>query len=606
MIRITDFPRRFATASKHRYNFLSTLAVSNELSSLTTNKSSSLSSRSGSGWFHRSNEIKKHYSFTTKLESTTRFNSTAPISDEDESPNWYTSDRTVLDKNVPGQLADGTLMSLALPDLSKVTRESTLDYLDNVWSLHDVLFSSLQCEEAFIRPPNHGLRHPMAFYYGHTTVLYVKKLMLSGALSESVNEYFEEIYEVGVDEMSWDDMSKNEMEWPSTQEVTSYRRTIYNVLKDLILTHPELEDGHKAINQDSQLWALFMCFEHDRIHLETSSVLLREMPLQYLKRPDACPPLHQSAKPFNKDKEFEAPQLGYNHPETHWVSHPGGSVTIGKDLDYPTFGWDNEYGTKTLTVQPFDVQTTMVTNADYYNFVTSDGYSNEEYWSEDGWGWKNYCKVKHPPFWVPIDIKKHEYSLRTLFEHVSMPWNWPAEVNHHEAAAYCKWKAKQDGTPKYHLMTEAIHALLRSNDPKDPVMHASSKFRLSEYNLNTAYSSPSPVYAYPPNALGIYDVLGNAWDLAEDRFNPLPGFKIHPVYHDFSTPCFDNRHSMLVGGSFFSSGDNGGSTFSRYHFRDHFHQHSGFRLIKPSDPDAEIIKSSKDQEEKKYVSDFSA
>lgn len=67
-----------------------------------------------------------------------------------------------------------------------------------------------------------------------TLPCYVKKLMLSGALSESINEYFEEIYEVGVDEMSWDDMSKNEMEWPSTQEVTSYRRTIYNVLKDLI------------------------------------------------------------------------------------------------------------------------------------------------------------------------------------------------------------------------------------------------------------------------------------------------------------------------------------------------------------------------------------
>jgi len=610
MIRITDFPRRFATASKQRYRFISAIATSNELHSFTTtSKESPLLSNN-----------KNQYSFPP-VESlrTLRYKSTAAesrnddeIDDESAKENWYTSDRTVLDKNVPGQLSDGTLISLALPDLSKLTRQGTLDYLDNVWSLHDVLFSSLQCEEAFLRPPNHGLRHPMAFYYGHTTVLYINKLRLAGVLSEPVNEYFEEIYEVGVDEMSWDDMSKNEMEWPSTSLVTSYRRKVYKMLKDIILSHPELDDsngtGHASINQDSQLWALFMSFEHDRIHLETSSVLLREMPLQYLKRPDACPPLHQSARPLCEDS-FEPPQTGYNHPETHWFQHDGGSVTIGKDLDYPTFGWDNEYGKLTLTVKPFQVRTIKVTNADYYAFVTSDGYSNEQYWSKEGWAWKNYRNVQHPTFWVPINQpeNEHQYGLRTLFEHISMAWNWPVEVNHHEAAAYCKWKAKQDNTPKYHLMTEAIHALLRSNDePKDPVMHASSKFRSSQYNLNTAYSSPSPVYAYPPNALGIYDIMGNVWDLAEDRFNPLPGFKIHPLYHDFSTPCYDNRHSMLLGGSFFSSGDNGASAYSRYHFRDHFHQHSGFRLVKPSDPNGEIVKSSKEQEETKHVPDFSA
>lgn len=586
MIRITEFPRRFATASKQRYNLFSALSLSNDFSSTKETLPSKLF------------PIQKQCPLIQRFKST----ATSDLTYE-ESPNWYTTDRTVLDKNVPGQLSDGTLISLALPNLKKVTRQSTLDYLDNVWSLHDVLFASLQSEEAFIRAPNHGLRHPMAFYYGHPTVFYINKLRLAGVLSEPVNEYFEEIFEVGVDEMSWDDMSKNEMEWPSIESVTVYRRKVYDILKKIILTHPELEDGHDGINQDSQLWALFMSFEHDRIHLETSSVLLREMPLEHLKRPIACPPLHPTAKHLSKG--FEAPQMGYNHPEKSWLSHPGGDVTIGKDLDYPTFGWDNEYGKKTLTVQPFEVQTTMVTNADYYDFVTSDGYSNQEYWSEDGWGWKNFKNVTHPTFWVPMK-KEHEYGLRTLFEHISMPWAWPVEVNHHEAAAYCKWKAKQDNTPKYHLMTEAIFNLLIAEDePKDPVLNASSKFRFSEYNLNTAYSSPSPVYAYPPNALGIYDIMGNAWDLAEDRFNPLPGFKIHSLYHDFSTPCFDNRHSMLLGGSFFSSGDNGASVFSRYHFRDHFHQHSGFRLVKPCDPDGEIVKSSAEQESGK-VFDFTA
>ena len=34
---------------------------------------------------------------------------------------------------------------------------------------------------------------------------------------------FEQQFETGVDEMSWDDMSKNEGEWPAVREVTEYR-----------------------------------------------------------------------------------------------------------------------------------------------------------------------------------------------------------------------------------------------------------------------------------------------------------------------------------------------------------------------------------------------
>ena len=60
-------------------------------------------------------------------------------------------------------------------------------------------------------PPVHGLRHPQIFYYGHTACLYINKLRVSGVLNNPVNAYFESIFEVGVDEMLWDDMHKNDM-----------------------------------------------------------------------------------------------------------------------------------------------------------------------------------------------------------------------------------------------------------------------------------------------------------------------------------------------------------------------------------------------------------
>lgn len=57
----------------------------------------------------------------------------------------------------------------------------------------------------------------------------------------------------------------------------------------------------------------------------------------------------------------------------------------------------------------------------------------------------------------------------------------------------------------------------------------------------------------------------------------LDGFEVSPLYVDFSTPCFDGLHNIIMGGSFMSTGDQA-SIFSRFHFRPHFHQHASFRM----------------------------
>ncbi|MCK7502526.1 MAG: SUMF1/EgtB/PvdO family nonheme iron enzyme [Comamonadaceae bacterium] len=58
-----------------------------------------------------------------------------------------------------------------------------------------------------------------------------------------------------------------------------------------------------------------------------------------------------------------------------------------------------------------------------------------------------------------------------------------------------------------------------------------------------------------PTAAGFHDVFGNVWQWLEDHFNPLPGARVHPCYDDFSTPCYDGQHQMILGGSWASTGD---------------------------------------------------
>ncbi len=51
------------------------------------------------------------------------------------------------------------------------------------------------------------------------------------------------------------------------------------------------------------------------------------------------------------------------------------------------------------------------------------------------------------------------------------------------------------------------------------------------------------------------------------------------LYDDFSTPCFDGRHNIILGGSWASLGEVA-SQFGRYMFRRHFFQHCGFRIVR--------------------------
>ena len=209
--------------------------------------------------------------------------------------------------------------------------------------------------------------------------------------------------------------------------------------------------------------------------------------------------------------------------------------------------------------------------------------------------------MKWPFFWEPCGpAGSHEYSLRGIFEVVPMQWDWPVDCNYYEAKAFCRWKAKNDGAAssaeKYRLLTEAEHHLLRTkehnlnaarDDPaSDKVMvTAGEQFPHGPTgaNLNLAYSSQNPVGSFPSSTSGHYDVTGNAWEWTEDHFNPLSGFEVHHVYDDFSTPCFDGKHSSIVGGSFVSTGDEA-SVFARFRFRPHFLQHSGFRLVSSQGP----------------------
>ena len=427
-------------------------------------------------------------------------------------------------------------------------RKELLEYFHNTLDIDEQLFESFADQSAMYRKAD-PLRHPLIFYYGHTATFYINKLIVSKILTERINPRFESMFAIGVDEMSWDDLNTSHYDWPTVAEVTEYRSQVRQTIAELIKTLPL----NLPIGWDHPFWIILMGIEHERIHLETSSVLIRQVPLPYLK-PIASWKICQEAAPA---------------PQNSLLPVEGKKITIGKSFNDPLYGWDNEYGTHEADVLPFKASKYLCSNGEFLEFVDAGGYQTQDYWTEEGWNWKTFKDAHHPLFWRKVGS---DWKLRLVFNEIDLPWNWPVEVNYLEAKAFCNWKSAQNNLP-IRLLSEDEWYLLYKNGqvPDQP------EWDKAPGNINMEhFQSPCPVNRFRFNEF--YDLIGNVWQWTETPINGFEGFKIHPIYDDFSTPTFDTKHNLIKGGSWISTGNEAIGN-ARYAFRRHFYQHAGFRYV---------------------------
>ena len=432
-------------------------------------------------------------------------------------------------------------------------REEIRQYFHATYSLDEQLYETLASENAFYLRPE-PLRHPLIFYLGHTAAFYINKLIVAKITNQRINPRFESMFAVGVDEMSWDDLNAAHYEWPTLAEVKAYRDTVRSIVDEAIramaLTMP--------INWDNPFWVILMGIEHQRIHLETSSVIIRRLPIEMVRQLplwSICP------------EAGEAPQ-------NELIPVAGGRVVLGKSKDHPLYGWDNEFGCQENDVWDFSASRYLVSNQQYLGFVEDRGYEQEDCWTHEGWKWVGYSKARYPLFWIE---SSGGYRFRTMAQIIDMPWDWPVEANYLEARAFCNWLARKTGKP-IRLPTEAEWYRLRDlhDIPDQPY------WQTAPGNINLEHwASSCPVNHFSFGEF--FDIIGNVWQWTETPITGFDGFQIHPYYDDFSTPTFDTQHNLIKGGSWISTG-NESTRDSRYAFRRHFFQHAGLRYVQSEQP----------------------
>eukprot|EP01084_Bolivina_argentea_P045023 82869_1 len=470
------------------------------------------------------------------------------------------------------------------------TRTYIHKYYLSTFNLYYSLYENIKDEHFW--DSSCKLRWPIGWYLAHAASFYNNKLKMNNHLTHTINsimyDEFDHLFAQGTDEMNWTDFVPQypKTYWPSVQNVRMYVKDTRDIIVDFILTTPLI--SLPITKQSTIWWTILMGIEHERIHLETSAMLIRQLPL------------HKCKSEINEIWSNEYPLLNSNNisPINELISVKGKEITYGRGSQLLSsnndfFGWDTEYGEYTVNVSDFNASKYMVSNSEYYEFVEDNGYLMPEYWSYNGWKWVIQTNTTHPKFWIMNSSNKSDIKLRNLFSEIDMfyAWNRPVITNHYESIAFLKWKSEKLNK-NLRLITEDEWYLLRTLDDNNGNKNIREMDTVNG-NVNFAYfTTECAVNIFEFGNSNFYDIIGNVHHHTQSNYHPFNNYEIDPLYVDFSSPFFNHSYFLMKGGSYLSSG-NMAMIYNRCQwFREHYFQASGIRYVE-SNIDINIINNNK-------------
>lgn len=201
------------------------------------------------------------------------------------------------------------------------------------------------------------------------------------------------------------------------------------------------------------------------------------------------------------------PTLSALSGEEAWASVPGGSFQMGAGEG--VFAYDNERPRHAVELPAFQIARRPVSNASWMRFSEGGGYERREWWSNEGWAWKE------------------EY-----------------DVTHHPSMA-----AGHPDAPVCHVCWFEADAFARAHDARLPT--EAEWERAATWAQQTERDSAEHLLADRASASGAAPALtgiGQVWEWTASHFLPYPGFSAYP-YREYSEVFFGQDYRVLRGGS---------------------------------------------------------
>ena len=337
----------------------------------------------------------------------------------------------------------------------------------------------------------------------------------------------------------------------SREYLADVRKRVLERLRavDLLLDDPLLRDS----------FVFRMVLQHEYQHNETILQTLQ------LKKGDRYP----APRVNHRRDSVPADQV-----EKRMVRCPGGEIQIG--TNDRSEAYDNERPLHTVSVEPFWIDATPVTNGQYLEFMAEEGYERRELWSVDGWSWRVETGASAPGHWAE-DGGRWRTRVMDLEREVD-PKRPVCHVSFHEAEAFCRWAGKR-------LPSETEWEAACSWDPD-----AGRKLRFpwgnqpassARANIDALSFDTAPVGAYPANVspIGCYGMIGDVWEWTSSDFGGYPGFEPFP-YKEYSEVFFGSDYRILRGGSWATRSGAVRATFRNWDFPIRRQIFSGFRCAR--------------------------
>jgi len=205
-----------------------------------------------------------------------------------------------------------------------------------------------------------------------------------------------------------------------------------------------------------------------------------------------------------------------------WIDVPRGGFDMGAPAH--GFAFDNERPRHRVDVPAFRIARRPVTNASWAHFCEGGGYERREWWSDEGWAWKEEYDITHPE-------------------------GWTADGRPRDA----------DDRPVLHVSWFEADAFARAHGARLPT---------------EAEWEKAATWTQEPMAQ-----IGEAWEWTSSCFAGYPGFAPHP-YREYSEVFFGDGYRVLRGSSWATEARLRATTFRNWDLPQRRQIFAGVRLAK--------------------------